>query len=103
MLLKGCVVARTLYADMAHRRMGDLDFLIHKADLPLATEVLTAGGYAFYDDLANGFQQEFQCEAVFLREGEQRFRIEPHWHVLGRPYYLDLCADRLVLGSDGWV
>jgi hypothetical protein len=88
-LLKGCVVARTLYADIAHRRMADLDFLIHKADLPQATEVLTAAGYAFCGDLADGFQEEMRCEAVFLREGEQCFTLEPHWHVFNPAQYLD--------------
>lgn len=45
LLLKGPVLAATVYPDRASRTMTDLDFLIAEAELPRAVEVLERAGY----------------------------------------------------------
>ncbi|HYC89054.1 MAG TPA: nucleotidyltransferase family protein [Thermoanaerobaculia bacterium] len=45
LVLKGPVLAATVYPDRASRTMTDLDFLLHESDLPRATAVLGEAGY----------------------------------------------------------
>jgi hypothetical protein len=45
LVLKGPVLAATVYPDRASRTMTDLDFLLHERDLARAEEVLAGAGY----------------------------------------------------------
>ena len=45
LLLKGPVLAHTVYAEPATRSMSDLDFLVHPDDLAAAVAALEAAGY----------------------------------------------------------
>lgn len=46
-VLKGALLLETVYRDIGTREINDLDLLIHKEDLPNATETLSKLGYSF--------------------------------------------------------
>jgi hypothetical protein len=89
-LLKGSVLAATLYADIAHRPMTDVDCLIHKSDLPRVTAILTARGYSSpHPDKASSLQRDFLGELAFVRSGQNHLVIDAHWHLFNLPYYVE--------------
>ncbi|MBW7884286.1 MAG: nucleotidyltransferase family protein [Caldilineaceae bacterium] len=89
-LLKGAAVAATIYPNQHYRAIGDLDFLIHKQDLPRVAEILTGMGYSAQREVAAGFRQENLGEEIFIRQDPMPCSMEPHWHLFSLPYYTRL-------------
>ena len=92
---KGAVTAEEYYGSISLRNFNDLDFLVHRNDMPALIEVLQLQGYQNSADLsAKEFEHyiaEFK-EFLFTR-GE--ISIEPHWSLTARRYPFDVNFEEL--------
>lgn len=100
--LKGIVYAHTLYENPAARQFGDIDFLLHDADISQAKQILEQHDYhAVYEQkvLAEGNSELTQAqESVYrsvyheyeLQSSDGLVHIDLHWRLLPRVYPTDL-------------
>ena len=87
-LLKGCVLASTLYANVGVRPVGDLDLLVPRAHVERVRALLSARGYRPFDPRArDDFQVRFASELAFWREGAHPSLLDLHWHVFNTAAY----------------
>jgi hypothetical protein len=100
---KGPILAETLYGEVTQRQFGDLDLLIHPADVPKAKAALLELGYQPSIDLAP------EIENAYLKTGyEYSFStahasnlLELQWRILPRFYSIDFdIADLLERADD---
>ena len=89
MVLKGGVLAASLYDDAALRPMGDLDLLIPRDAVGRAKRVLAEQGYSPCSEMADGFADKYSIEQTFLRLGNRPSQIDVHWHAFTMPYYFE--------------
>jgi len=75
---KGAALAAQLYGDLAHRPAGDIDILIHFADLHRAAAVMKEAGYILHpsDPDAQEFQFTRESDGIVV---ELRWRLSPSW------------------------
>ena len=90
-LLKGAALASTVYPNIAHRPMGDLDLLVRPQDLEPARRILEAAGYRFVpepEERFKPFDTQFTGELGFRREiGRMGVLIELHWEIVIPEWY----------------
>lgn len=86
-VLKGAVLAQTLYPDPALRPFGDLDLLIHPEDQTRAEEILRARGCDVPEEMQEGADSALWGQQTFFRAGNHPARVELHWHLFVSPYY----------------
>ena len=79
-LLKGAALAKTVYADIGMRPMGDLDILIKRADLPQAEQRLSALGYVFHGKNPPEWWRKHHYHIGYIHPAKT-VRIELHWHI----------------------
>lgn len=85
---KGPMLGATVYGNPALRRFGDLDVLVHRADLERARDAVAEAGYAPYRQMTP------ENEQAFFRTGmgfemvrhDQRAIVELHWTFLNRAH-----------------
>src|SRR3954468_4098437 len=78
--LKGAVLARRIYGDIALRPFSDIDLLIRREQIADAESVISKLGYAPEFSIPAAHRErwlEQQCELTFCRAGLSR--IELHW------------------------
>jgi hypothetical protein len=105
---KGPILAETLYGDVTQRQFGDLDVLVHEADVPGARAALLSLGYK------PGIELLPHQERAYIAAGyECPFHaahgpnsLELQWQILPRFYSIDLDvagfferADEISLGG----
>ena len=91
--LRGLALAELLYGDITARPMGDLDLLVHKADLPEVSAILLGLGFSEMDRRP-GFAQAFYYTLKFFKERHGWIIVEPHWTLAYPPF-----ADRVDMGG----
>src|ERR1700685_4355096 len=88
---KGPVLAQTLYGEVTQRQFGDLDLLIHPADVPKAKGALRDLGYK------PGIELAPQIEDVYIKTGYEcsfsstigQYLLELQWRIVPRFYSID--------------
>ena len=81
-VLKGAALAATVYPDISHRSMADVDILVHPADRDQAHAVLERSGYLFLREPRrpfSPFDTAFTGEMAFVRTAGAV--IELHWEL----------------------
>jgi len=97
LLLKGCALAVSVYADEALRPMSDIDLLVRREDVPAAVEALAAIGYsAATTEVRAGLDLDYENEMILPGPGTPSIPLELHWSLLNSPHYQRL------LSSDWW-
>ncbi|MGA9039427.1 MAG: nucleotidyltransferase family protein [Terriglobales bacterium] len=94
---KGPTLAETLYADVTMRQFGDLDLLIHAADVGKAKTALLDLGYSVSIQLTE------QQERAYLASGYEytfdsafgRNLVELKWQILPRFYAIDFDVEAM--------
>lgn len=86
-VLKGAALALTLYPDPALRPFGDLDLLVHEANLPRASEILLQRQYQAVVEMSAGTDSALWGQQTFVRPGARPARVELHWHLFVLSYY----------------
>jgi hypothetical protein len=86
-LLKGGALAAVLYPAVGLRPMRDLDILVPLADLPRASAVLQARGYAPVAERAQRRGESVDCERAFAPPRGGFLPVELHWHVINVLHY----------------
>ncbi len=86
-LLKGCALAISLYAEQGLRPFGDLDLLIPKSAVGDAHRLLLAQGYRTSLEVAEGFLRRVGQEQAYVGCVKYPAQIDLHWHLLGLPFY----------------
>lgn len=89
---KGVALAEALYGDIALRQSGDIDLLIHAADLPRIRQAVKELGYLPHDPISSAHEQGY------LRSGYEcpfdgpagRNLLEVQWAIQPRFYAVDL-------------
>ena len=92
---KGPALALKLYGDISLRQFGDLDLLVHRADVPQASALLNELGYRKQHQLTRAQEAAFQrteCEHLFSRADEGLY-IDLHWEFVPRYFSLRLEAE----------
>lgn len=89
-VLKGAHLATLVYGDIALRPMGDLDILVHEADLMRAEAAMLEAGYA-----PNELNRRIAKDNCHFRywPPSQEFIVEVHWHFLPSRYHLEINID----------
>ena len=93
--LKGAHLAALVYGDVASRKMGDLDLLVRKSELPRAASKLLEMGYT------NEINGDAESIAAWCAKHPDRHhlpifhklpdtRIELHWSLLDPPHPVEL-------------
>jgi len=88
---KGLVLA-TSYGNLALREFVDLDLLVHKRDVPRATELLSAAGYQPQFRLTRAQEAAFlryNCEHAFVHEDDGSM-VDLHWAITERYFSFPL-------------
>lgn len=82
-ILKGGALATTVYDDIAHRPMSDLDLLVQREDLSTWRDRLLELGYELVSpEMADGLGETIHYQ-IALRGGEHReVVIELHWSLV---------------------
>ncbi len=81
MPFKGPVLTQMAYGDLGLRSFADLDFLIHKQDIPACLDVLQELGYAVNIGMSPAQKTAYEKwfgEYMFFRK-DRRVVVEPHW------------------------
>jgi hypothetical protein len=94
---KGPTLAETLYADVTMRQFGDLDLLVHAADVPKAKVALEDLGYK------NNLHFTDREERAYLAAGYEytfnsalgRNLVELKWQILPRFYSINFNVDAM--------
>jgi hypothetical protein len=94
---KGPTLAETLYADITERQFGDLDLLVHVADVPKAKAALEDLGYK------NSLHFTEREELAYLASGYEytfgsthgRNLVELKWQILPQFYSVDFDVDAM--------
>lgn len=94
---KGVALSEAIYGDMALRQTGDIDLLIHAADLRRIREALQALGYTPHSQLSA------RQERAYLQSGYEcvfdsvagRNLLEVQWAIQPRFYAVDLDTEEL--------
>jgi hypothetical protein len=86
-VLKGLTLSERVYAEPHHRMMGDVDFLVRKADFQKAANIIKSLGYTFSAD-DKGYTPEF----AELYMGEVTYSkgfvfIDLHWSLTAMGWY----------------
>jgi|GEM_PF-1848169 len=87
-LLKGSALAVTLYTDIAHRFMGDIDILVPRHQAQAVISLLERRGFELTCEHGRDFSEQMMGEATMVRRGKNSLMIEPHWHIFNAPYYM---------------
>ncbi len=84
--IKGPVLAKTLFGDLAFRRCGDLDLLVPKRCVSSALDILGRRGYQLRQPLGAGQDAAYRrYEHHFeLERPEQMILAELHWNLTPR-------------------
>lgn len=96
--LKGPALAVDAYGDTAKRQFGDLDLLIHRADLAGAAEILVAEGYfpRAFEPRSRGAEFFLSYEDQFISNAN-RGPVDLHWRL--SPDYFPFSPDEDSLWS----
>ena len=83
-LLKGGALATTVYSDIAHRPMSDLDLLVPKADVRAWASHLEALGYESETPaMTSGLSEAVHYQLAFRGGPFGDIVIELHWNLVG--------------------
>jgi hypothetical protein len=100
LVLKGAVLAHTVYPDPALRLMCDLDLLVRQADLDRLGQVLKGLGYVHHPEPPqplNPFNTEFTGETTFrYLENGYSTAVDVHWNLFAN----DLFQRTVALDAD---
>lgn len=90
-VLKGAVLAGSVYGDIALRPMGDIDLMVRKEDLPYAEGIMSALNYRTNMDSES---QEWYRRSHFhlspYIHPDKSVVVEIHHHIIGHPFHLDI-------------
>lgn len=78
MLMKGAALAVTRYGSFTLRPMGDLDLLVHEAQVQEAWELLRAAGWKPEREGVDGFYEEHQHLCPLIAPGGGNVVVELH-------------------------
>lgn len=83
---KGPSMAQRYYGNLAFRRFGDVDLLLHRTDIERATDLLTTDGYAPLRRLTDGQEKHWHDDQLGfeLYHEERKVLLELHWALLNR-------------------
>ncbi|PYS94121.1 MAG: hypothetical protein DMF64_02135 [Acidobacteria bacterium] len=99
---KGPALAAEIYGNIALRQSSDLDILVRPRDVPRASEILLAEGYAPLPPLNHAQQtllMRMQCNLPFTRE-QNRLIVELHWAVSAPRFARPFADDALWSGRE---
>ncbi len=84
--IKGPVLAKRLYGDLALRQSGDLDFLVCKRHVSKAVNLLGCHGYVLGQQLRNGQDAAYRryYPAYDLYSKDKSIMTEVHWSLTPR-------------------
>ena len=87
-LLKGVVLSKEIYGDIALRPLTDMDLLVHPVETDSALKVLKSLGYdSLIPERGVNSSLLFENEVLLVKPGPIRTVIEIHWSLLDSPYY----------------
>jgi len=87
-VLKGTALAEAVYRNPALRPMGDLDLLLHPADVRRAIDLLSVLGYQPTGAEPHaGHQLAFENEIILTRPDPAGCPVELHWSLFDSLYY----------------
>ena len=83
-VLKGGALATTVYDDLSHRPMCDLDLLVRRADLEAWAETLEGLGYRRESpEMSPGLDDAVHYQLAFRGGPHDEIVIELHWNLVG--------------------
>lgn len=84
LLLKGVDLADRLYGNLAHRAMGDVDFLVHNDDAPAYHAVLLAAGFEADGEPDAAMRAiPWQHHNLYTSTRPNQLPFELHWRLSG--------------------
>lgn len=86
-VLKGAVLAETLYPHPAARPYNDLDLLVRPDDRLRADACLQALGYTRFDD-EHSWSFDVEHDGAAAYDGPSGVRVDLHWRLLTEPRYV---------------
>lgn len=81
--LKGLILAKMAYGDMALRQFYDLDLLVRHRDMPAVKKVLVSEGYGLLTNLTPSQERlhfRYDCELAFIQpKPSKSAELDVHW------------------------
>ncbi len=95
--IKGPVLAKTLFGDLAQRQCGDLDLLVPKRCVSSALDVLGSRGYQLRQSLSAGQDAAYRRYGCHfeLERPDQMISAELHWNLTPRVMAVSFDIDGL--------
>ena len=95
---KGAVLSQMAYGEIALRRAGDIDMLIHRRDFGRARSLLESHGYQMYPNLTPAqlaSHLHHHCEIAFMRD-DWFTVIDLHWELAPKSFVFKLETDEVM-------
>lgn len=89
---KGPALAAAVYGDLALRQFTDLDLMIHRRDVPQATQLLRSQGYQRQYQFTPAQEAAYlrsDCEHLFVK-GDGPVFVDLHWALVRSYFSLEL-------------
>lgn len=87
LVLKGAALAAILYPEPGLRPFGDVDLMIHRADLPAAQAIFSSGGFEMLGERHERFSEKYLKSVNYAVPGAPGPSIDLHWHLFAPMYY----------------
>lgn len=97
-IFKGAVLAQMAYGDVALRKAGDIDMLIHRRDFERAKSLLESLGYQMFPRLTPAqlaSHLHHHCEITFVRD-DWFTVIDLHWELAPKSFVFNLETDEVM-------
>lgn len=86
-VLKGAALSAILYPEPGLRPFGDIDLLIHRADLGAAQSIMVDCGYKMIGERHDKFSEKFLKSLNYSALGPPSPAVDLHWHLFAPAYY----------------
>lgn len=87
LVLKGAALSAMLYPEPGLRPFGDLDLMLHRAELARAQAVLESCDYKLIGERHEGFSETFLKSLNYANFNSLGPAVDLHWHLFAPMYY----------------
>lgn len=99
--IKGPLMAKHLYGDIAMREFLDLDILVDQEHVRKAKDLLIASGYALDLEMPQGFEDNYESHSYYYNMvfHQDKMPVDLHWSLIPNEYSFSLATEEVMKSS----
>ena len=101
MTIKGPVMAKLLYGNIAMREFLDLDLLVDHEHIHIAKDLLITNGYVLDFEMPRGFELNYERHSYYYNMifHEDKMPVDLHWSLIPQEYSFSLVTEEIMGNS----